>query len=142
MEGYDDMDHLMPKHGARKAVRFGRDLRLQEVRKLLCSAQALPVKVASSPEVNEPDLISLQQGRLLSLGQRTAAQPVGRGAFTLCSSSPTISEPLPIPNLCLAGSLPTQQNALVSLDPNSPVANSMGGANAVNELSTWPEYHN
>lgn len=71
---------------------------------------------------------------LWQLAQRTTALPTGRGAFTLASAGPILTEALPVPKLVLAGRLPTQQNATVNLDVSA-------GQN-LTDLTTWPEFHN
>ncbi|RAL51299.1 hypothetical protein DM860_010801 [Cuscuta australis] len=129
LEGYinDGMDHLF---NSSTLLRYGRDLRLNEVRRLLCSARPVAVQTPVNPTASDQDL---QQAQLWQLAQRTTALPFGRGAFTLSTTCTLLTEALGVPKLVLAGRLPAQQNAMVNLDPN--VRN-------VQELQPWPEFHN
>jgi anaphase-promoting complex subunit 1 len=119
---------------ARARARFGKDLRLDEVRRLLGSSHPVAVRVSGGPELADPDLVAHQQALLLQLAQRTTALPAGRGAFTLATAVPVLTEALPLPKLVLAGRLPAQQNATVNLDVNA-------GQN-LTDLTTWPDFHN
>ncbi|BAB11545.1 meiotic check point regulator-like protein [Arabidopsis thaliana] len=92
----DGMEHIFNSY---TQLRYGRDLRLNEVRRLLCSARPVVVQTAANPTISDQE----QQQ-----------------AFT-------------VPKLVLAGRLPSQQNAIVNLDPN--IRN-------IQELKTWPEFHN
>ena len=51
---------------------------------------------------------------------------------------PIPTEPLCIPDLCLAGRLPQQHNAVFNLDLSA--ANAVPGAAA--DVTAWPEFHN
>ncbi|KAL0039031.1 hypothetical protein WJX77_005730 [Trebouxia sp. C0004] len=132
---YDGMEGLNTKAAK---LRFGRDLRLLEVRRLLSSAEPTTVRIANAPEVGDPEMQALQQARLLALGMRTMTLPLGRGALTLGTLRPIPTEPLCIPDLCLAGRLPQQHNAVFNLDLSS--ANAVPGAAA--DVTAWPEFHN
>eukprot|EP00268_Persea_americana_P044215 TRINITY_DN4466_c0_g1_i1.p1 TRINITY_DN4466_c0_g1~~TRINITY_DN4466_c0_g1_i1.p1 ORF type:complete len:1760 (-),score=299.95 TRINITY_DN4466_c0_g1_i1:451-5376(-) len=123
----DGMEHMF---NASTQLRFGRDLRLNEVRRLLCSARPVAIQTSVNPSASDQDI---QQGQLWQLAQRTTALPLGRGAFTLATTCTLLTEALTIPKLVLAGRLPAQQNATVNLDPN--VRN-------LTELRSWPEFHN
>ncbi|XP_047260379.1 anaphase-promoting complex subunit 1-like, partial [Capsicum annuum] len=100
------------------------------VRRLLCSARPVVIQTPVNPTASDQDL---QQAQLWQLAQRTTALPFGRGAFTLSTTCTLLTEALTVPKLILAGRLPSQQNATVSLDPN--VRN-------IQELKSWPEFHN
>lgn len=123
----DGMEHMFD---ASSQLRFGRDLRLNEVRRLLCSARPVAIQTSVNPSASDQDL---QQAQLWQLAQRTTALPFGRGAFTLATTCTLLTEALAIPKLVLAGRLPAQQNATVNLDPN--IRNMV-------ELRSWPEFHN
>ncbi|XP_015079876.1 anaphase-promoting complex subunit 1 isoform X2 [Solanum pennellii] len=129
VEGYvaDGMEHIF---NSGIQLRYGRDLRLNEVRRLLCSARPVVIQTPVNPSASDQDL---QQAQLWQLAQRTTALPFGRGAFTLATTCTLLTEALTVPKLILAGRLPAQQNATVNLDPN--VRN-------VQELKSWPEFHN
>ncbi|WOL06876.1 anaphase-promoting complex subunit 1 isoform X1 [Canna indica] len=123
----DGMEHIF---NSSTQMRFGRDLRLNEVRRLLCSAKPVAVETSVSPTASDQDL---QQHQLWNLAQRTTALPFGRGAFTLATTYALLTEALRVPKLILAGRLPAQQNATVNLDPN---------LRNISELRSWPEFHN
>ncbi|XP_024523349.1 anaphase-promoting complex subunit 1 isoform X2 [Selaginella moellendorffii] len=132
MEGQasDGMEHIFTPSAT---LRFGSDLRLNEVRRVLCSSKPVAVRTANAPDVSDPDLVAQQQAQLWQLAQRTTALPFGRGAFTLSTLRPLLTEALPIPKLVLAGRLPSQHDATVNLDVN---------AGNVSEFTSWPEFHN
>ncbi|KAL0382140.1 UNVERIFIED_CONTAM: Anaphase-promoting complex subunit [Sesamum calycinum] len=89
-------------------LRYGRDLRLNEVRRLLCSARPVAIQTPVNPTASDQDF---QQTQLWHLAQRTTALPFGRGAFTLGTICTLLTEALAVPKLVLAGRLPAQQNA-------------------------------
>ncbi|XP_058110276.1 anaphase-promoting complex subunit 1 isoform X2 [Magnolia sinica] len=123
----DGMEHMF---NASTQLRYGRDLRLNEVRRLLCSARPVAVQTSVNPSTSDQDL---QQAQLWQLAQRTTALPLGRGAFTLATTCTLLTEALAVPKLVLAGRLLAQQNATVNLDPST---------RNMAELRTWPEFHN
>ncbi|KAK1284173.1 Anaphase-promoting complex subunit 1 [Acorus calamus] len=123
----DGMEHIF---NSSTQLRFGHDLRLNEVKRLLSSARPVAVQTPVNPSASDQDL---QQLQLWHLAQRTTALPLGRGAFTLATTYTLFTEGLEVPRLVLAGRLPSQQNATVNLDPNT--------RNMV-ELRSWPEFHN
>ncbi|URE26434.1 Anaphase-promoting complex subunit [Musa troglodytarum] len=105
----DGMEHI---YNSSTQLRFGRDLRLNEVRCLLCSARPVAIETPVNPSASDQDL---QQHQLWNLAQRTTALPFGRGAFTLASTYAVLTEALHVPKLVLAGRLPAQQNATTML---------------------------
>ncbi|KAJ9175912.1 hypothetical protein P3X46_014412 [Hevea brasiliensis] len=123
----DGMEHIF---NSSTQLRYGRDLRLNEVRRLLCSARPVAIQTSINPSASDQDI---QQAQLWHLAQRTTALPLGRGAFTLATISTLLTEAFTVPKLVLAGRLPAQQNATVNLDPN--IRN-------IQELKSWPEFHN
>ncbi|KAG8390120.1 hypothetical protein BUALT_Bualt01G0050500 [Buddleja alternifolia] len=123
----DGMDHIF---NSSTQLRYGHDLRLNEVRRLLCSARPVAIQTPANPTASDQDF---QQTQLWHLAQRTTALPFGRGAFTLGTICTLLTEALAVPKLVLAGRLPAQQNATVNLDPN--IRN-------IQELKSWPEFHN
>ncbi|GJR84537.1 anaphase-promoting complex subunit 1 isoform X1 [Tanacetum coccineum] len=123
----DGMEHIF---SSSTKLRYGRDLRLNEVRRLLCSARPVAIQTPVTPNASDQDL---QQAQLWQLAQRTTALPIGRGAFTLSTTCTMLTEALPVPKLILAGRLPAQHNATVNLDPT--IRN-------IQELKSWPEFHN
>lgn len=112
-------------------MRFGRDERLKEVQRILRSSRPGPLRLVRAPETSDHEYIEQQQKKLQSLAQRTMAISVGRGMFTLYTSRPTVTDPLPIPELNLSGRLPPN-DAIVSLDQSGLPA----------DLEKWPSFHN
>ncbi|EXB88404.1 Anaphase-promoting complex subunit 1 [Morus notabilis] len=123
----DGMEHIF---NSSTQLRYGRDLRLNEVRRLLCSARPVAIQTSINPSASDQDV---QQAQLWHIAQRTTSLPLGRGAFTLGTIYTLLTEAFAVPKLVLAGRLPAQQNATVNLDPN--VRN-------IQELKSWPEFHN
>ncbi|KAL8144559.1 hypothetical protein V2J09_017591 [Rumex salicifolius] len=123
----DGMNHIF---SSSTQLQYGRDLRLNEVRRLLCSARLVSIQIPACSSASDQDL---QQAHLWQLAQRTTALPFGRGAFTLATTCTLLTEAITVPKLVLAGRLPAQQNATINLDTN--VRN-------VQELRSWPEFHN
>ncbi|ESW13748.1 hypothetical protein PHAVU_008G222900 [Phaseolus vulgaris] len=123
----DGMEHIF---NSSTQLRYGRDLRLNEVRRLLCSSRPAAIQTSINHSVSDQDL---QQAQLWHLAQRTTSLPLGRGAFTLATIYTLLTEAFTVPKLVLAGRLPAQQNATVNLDPN--IRN-------IQELRSWPEFHN
>ncbi|KAB2011077.1 hypothetical protein ES319_D10G290500v1 [Gossypium barbadense] len=70
-------------------LRYVRDLRLNEVRRLLCSARPVAIQTSANPSASDRDL---QQAQLWQLAQRPTARPLGRGAFTLATIYTLFSE--------------------------------------------------
>nr|KYP73070.1 Anaphase-promoting complex subunit 1 [Cajanus cajan] len=123
----DGMEHIF---NSSTQLRYGRDLRLNEVRRLLCSSRPVAIQTSVNHSASDQDL---QQAQLWHLAQRTTSLPLGRGAFTLATIYTLLTEAFTVPKLVLAGRLPAQQNATVNLDPN--IRN-------IQELRSWPEFHN
>lgn len=123
----DGMEHIF---NSSTQLRYGCDLRLNEVRRLLCSTRPVAIQTSANPSASDQDL---QQSQLWNLAQRTTALPFGRGAFTLATIYTLLTEDFTVPKLVLAGRLPAQQNATVNLDPN---------LRNVQEIKSWPEFHN
>ncbi|RDY02269.1 Anaphase-promoting complex subunit 1, partial [Mucuna pruriens] len=123
----DGMEHIF---NSSTQLRYGRDLRLNEVRRLLCSSRPVAIQTSVNHSASDQDL---QQAQLWHLAQRTTSLPLGRGAFTLATIYTLLTEAFTVPKLVLAGRLPAQQNATVNLDPN--IRN-------MQELRSWPEFHN
>uniref|UniRef100_A0A452YX07 Anaphase-promoting complex subunit 1 n=1 Tax=Aegilops tauschii subsp. strangulata TaxID=200361 RepID=A0A452YX07_AEGTS len=123
----DGMEHIFT---STTQLRYGRDLRLNEVRRLLCSARPVAIQTSTNPTASDQDL---QQQQLWNFAQRTTALPFGRGAFTLATTYTLLTEALVFPKIILAGRLPAQQNATVNLDLST---------RSVSEFSSWAEFHN
>ncbi|XP_035824384.1 anaphase-promoting complex subunit 1 [Aplysia californica] len=124
-DGMDCLDEEVLK------LRFPKDLRLQEVRRLLQSARPVVISVKQRPEVSDHDFIEEPERVLLNTCVRTMSLPVGRGMFTLHTCQPLLTETLPIPKLCLTGRAPPR-NTTVDLTHIDVPAN----------MSVWPQFHN
>lgn len=112
-------------------LRFNKDHRVAEVRKLLNSSKPVRIAIVQRPDVSDHEFIEEQEKHLHALCTRTMALPVARGMFTLRTSTPIITEQLPIPRLCLTGKAPprgtTVELAHIDVPPN---------------MNLWPLFHN
>ncbi|XP_078053194.1 anaphase promoting complex subunit 1 isoform X2 [Augochlora pura] len=112
-------------------LRFNKDHRVTEVRKLLNSSKPVRIAIVQRPDVSDHEFIEEQEKHLHALCTRTMALPVARGMFTLRTSTPIITEQLPIPRLCLTGKAPprgtTVELAHIDVPPN---------------MNLWPLFHN
>nr|XP_034193924.1 anaphase-promoting complex subunit 1 isoform X2 [Osmia lignaria] len=112
-------------------LRFNKDHRIAEVRKLLNSSKPVRIAIIQRPDVSDHEFIEEQEKHLHALCTRTMALPVARGMFTLRTSTPIITEQLPIPRLCLTGKAPprgtTIELAHIDVPPN---------------MNLWPLFHN
>ncbi|XP_012141180.1 anaphase promoting complex subunit 1 isoform X2 [Megachile rotundata] len=112
-------------------LRFNKDHRIAEVRKLLNSSKPVRIAIVQRPDVSDHEFIEEQEKHLHALCTRTMALPVARGMFTLRTSTPIITEQLPIPRLCLTGKAPprgtTIELAHIDVPPN---------------MNLWPLFHN
>jgi anaphase-promoting complex subunit 1 len=128
VDGMEDMARVVGP------LRFGRDARLLEVRRLLCSALPVPVRLGEGGEGGDAEQVSATQARLWAQAARTCALPLGRGAYTLATARPLPTEALPVPRLVLAGALPAAHNATMALD--------LAAAGAPPDFTLWPDFHN
>ena len=126
----DGMEELAAAVGP---LRFGRDERLAEVRRLLRSSAPVPLRLHGDGADGEQGGGGAQP-RLWALAARTCALALGRGALTLATWRPLPTQPLPLPQLCLSGALPAAHNAVVAL--------SLSAAGAAASWTVWPEFHN
>ncbi|CAB4068606.1 APC1 [Lepeophtheirus salmonis] len=112
-------------------LRWPNDRRLYEVRRLLQSARPVTVFLKQKPEMTDHEFVEEQEKHLHSLCVRTMALPVGRGALTLRTSVPIITEPLSIPKLCLTGRAPPR-GATIEMEHIDVAPNE----------ERWPTFHN
>lgn len=124
--------------------RFPNDIRLMEVCKLLTSADPRPITLKENhlSASGDPEIVAAQQTKLWTMASRTTSLPIGRGALTLATCRNRhfdLGGTLPVPELCLSGTLPHQRGAIVALDFSS-----MGGSTSelVQQYLAWPEFHN
>lgn len=68
-------------------LRFGRDLRLLEVRRLLRSSLPVKLTLGATPEVSDAEGAQHQQIRLMVLAMRTMALPMGECGVSSPSSN-------------------------------------------------------
>lgn len=119
------------------ALRFNRDRRLAEARRLLLSSRAVcmrPIQGMASENLGpDYDREVEQQMWLEKLLRRHLALPVGRGALTLHTFAPSDpTKPLHVPKLRLTGKLPGPKSSVkIQLDQNS-----------VLRECEWPSFHN
>merc|ERR1719471_1850920 len=64
-------------------LRWPKDQRLREARRILQSSKPVTVAVTQRPEVSDHDFIEEQEHYLKRLCERTMALPVGRGVASL-----------------------------------------------------------
>ncbi|CAH3188191.1 unnamed protein product, partial [Porites evermanni] len=113
------------------SLRFGKDLRVEEIKRILQSSKPLTVSVVQKPEVSDHDFIQEQETRLLMMCKRTMALPVGRGMFTMATSHPVLTETLPIPPLDLTGRAPPRNTSVGLEHVETPM-----------DMKVWPLFHN
>ncbi|KAI5108590.1 anaphase-promoting complex subunit 1 isoform X2, partial [Silurus meridionalis] len=132
-EADEEEDGMADLHPEVTGLIWSRDLRVQEVRRLLQSSRPVRVNVPHLPEVSDHEYIEEKENKLLQLCQRTMALPVGRGLFTLFSYHPVPTEPLPVPKLNLTGRAPPRNT---TVDLNS------GNVDVPPNMASWPSFHN
>ncbi|OXB54162.1 hypothetical protein ASZ78_012608 [Callipepla squamata] len=132
-ESEEDEDGMNNMNDEVMSLIWSKDLRVQEVRRLLQSARPVRVNVVQMPEASDHDFIEEKENRLLQLCQRTMALPVGRGMFTLFSYHPIPAEQLPIPKLNLTGRAPPR---------NSTVDLNSGNIDVPPNMACWASFHN
>ena len=110
---------------------FPHDRRIREAARCLQSSRPTFFRVDRALDISDHDYERLKQERLLLLCRRVLACPLGRGMLTIGSMQPVLAEPLPIPDLCLAGKVPPN-NAVLALDVS----------NCPSDMCMWPEFHN
>ncbi|XP_020285295.1 anaphase-promoting complex subunit 1 isoform X2 [Pseudomyrmex gracilis] len=127
----DEQDDGMEFDNTILKLRFSKDHRVAEVRKLLNSSKPVRIAIVQGSNVSDHDFIEEQERHLQMLCTRTMALPVARGMFTLRTSTPMITEQLPIPRLCLTGKAPPRGTTVelthIDVPPN---------------MNLWPLFHN
>eukprot|EP00092_Neocalanus_flemingeri_P027542 GFUD01029881.1.p1 GENE.GFUD01029881.1~~GFUD01029881.1.p1 ORF type:complete len:1834 (+),score=561.65 GFUD01029881.1:757-5502(+) len=112
-------------------LRWPKDQRLLEARRLLQSSRPVTVAVLQRPEVSDHDFMEEQEHFLKRLCERTMALPVGRGVAALRTTTALPTETLDIPKLCLTGKAPPR-GAKVELSHIDVSQN----------MEHWPAFHN
>ncbi|KAJ8947314.1 hypothetical protein NQ318_004566 [Aromia moschata] len=87
IDGMEDIENSLTK------LRFNKDVRVNEARKMLQSSKPVPIVLTQRPDVSDHDFIEEQEKHLYGICIRTMALPVGRGMFTLRTATPVITEP-------------------------------------------------
>ncbi|XP_039313778.1 anaphase-promoting complex subunit 1 isoform X3 [Solenopsis invicta] len=127
----DEQDDGMEFDDMILKLRFSKDHRVAEVRRLLNSSKPMRIAIVQRSNVSDHEFIEEQEKHLLTLCTRTMALPVARGMFTLRTSTPMITEQLPIPRLCLTGKAPPRGTTVelthIDVPPN---------------MNLWPLFHN
>ncbi|XP_057330298.1 anaphase-promoting complex subunit 1 [Microplitis mediator] len=112
-------------------LRFNKDHRVAELRRMLNSSKPVRIAITQRPEVSDHEFIEEQERHLCAVCSRTMALPVARGMFTLRTSTPIITEQLPIPRLCLTGKTALRGTTIelchIDVPPN---------------MNLWPLFHN
>lgn len=112
-------------------LRFGRDRRLSEVRRMLRSTTPVVISPNLEAAANGESDGSEFEEKLLNLLQKRVAAPVGRGAFTLRTFMPADpTKPLVVPEICMTGRLYGQKFAKLNLTDSSAID------------TDWGEFHN
>jgi len=112
-------------------LRWPKDQRVLEARRILQSARPVTVSVVQRPEVSDHDYLEEQEHYLKRLCERTMALPIGRGMAALLTTVPLPTEALSIPQLCLTGRAPPR-GTKVELSHIDYSAN----------MEHWPSFHN
>lgn len=124
-DGMSNLDHQLIK------LRFDKDLRVKEIKRLLQSSRPVRVAIKQRPEVSDHEFIEERESYLYAISIRTMALPIGRGMLMLSTFNPIPTETLHIPKLCLSGRVPPKWNVVemthIELPPN---------------LTDWPQFHN
>ncbi|CAL1682145.1 unnamed protein product [Lasius platythorax] len=127
----DEQDDGMEFDDTILKLRFSKDHRVAEVRRLLNSSKPVKIAIVQRSNVSDHEFIEEQERHLHTLCTRTMALPVARGMFTLRTSTPMITEQLPIPQLCLTGKAPPRGTTVelthIDVAPN---------------MNLWPLFHN
>uniref|UniRef100_A0A6B2KWW4 Uncharacterized protein n=1 Tax=Arcella intermedia TaxID=1963864 RepID=A0A6B2KWW4_9EUKA len=114
-------------------MRFSKDQRLQEVRRVLCSSRPAILNITDSG-LTDHDLVQAQQKKLFLLCQRSLALSVGRAMFTMSTVrglQPLMTETVTIPPLSLHGKIKAT-SATIGLDKSS----------IQKDMLVWPTFHN
>lgn len=124
----DGMEHIFTKL---LQLRFPEDLRINEIRRLLSSSKPVAIDIVQALGVSDHDFIEEQEKQLFAMCTRTMALPMGRGMFTLRTCTPTATEILTIPKLCLSGK-ESVKGATIELQQIEVPPN----------MNMWPNFHN
>ncbi|KAK5650992.1 hypothetical protein RI129_002021 [Pyrocoelia pectoralis] len=124
-DGMEDIDSALLK------LRFPEDHRVAETRRLLQSSKPVSIALVQRPDVSDHDFIEEQEKHLYAICARTMSLPIGRGMFTLRTATPVVTEPLPLPKLCLLGRAPPHGITVELAHIDYP-----------QNMQHWPLFHN
>uniref|UniRef100_A0A1Y1M734 Uncharacterized protein n=1 Tax=Photinus pyralis TaxID=7054 RepID=A0A1Y1M734_PHOPY len=124
-DGMEDIDSALLK------LRFPEDHRVAETRRLLQSSKPVSIALVQRPDVSDHDFIEEQEKHLYAICARTMSLPIGRGMFTLRTATPVVTEPLPLPKLCLLGKAPPHGVTVELAHIDYP-----------QNMQHWPLFHN
>lgn len=124
-------DGMSQIHTKLLRLRFPQDLRVDEVRRILASANPVVIDITQKIGISDHDFIEEKEKQLLAMCTRTMALPLGRGMVTLRTSTPAATESLSIPKLCLTGK-EKEKGATIELQQIELPQN----------MSMWPLFHN
>lgn len=124
----DGMAHI---HTKLLRLRFCKDLRIDEVRRLLSSANPVMIDLTQKIGVSDHDFIEEKEKQLLVICTRTMALPIARGMVTIRTSTPAATESLIIPKLCLSGK-EKEKGGTIDLQQIELPQN----------MNVWPMFHN
>lgn len=124
----DGMTHISTKLFR---LRFPRDLRIDEVRRMLASANPAIINLTQRVGVSDHDFIEEKEKHLFAICTRTMALPIGRGMFTLRTCTPAATESLKFPKLCLSGK-ELEKGGTIELQQIEVPPN----------MNVWPMFHN
>ncbi|XP_017852968.1 anaphase-promoting complex subunit 1 [Drosophila busckii] len=125
---YDGMDNVDTKL---LRLRFPDDMRVEEVRRLLNSADPVAIEMTQSPGTSDHEFIEEQEKQLFALCARTMTLPLGRGMFTLRTALPKPSDHIDMPTLCLEGREPIKGTTIEMQQIEFPA-----------NMHMWPSFHN
>lgn len=112
-------------------LRYPTDLRIYDVRHFLNSSTPIIIDMVQAPNITDHEFIEEQEKTLYATTIRTMALPVGRGMFNLRTVSPSVTECLSIPKLCLTGKDALKGSTIeiqqIEIPPN---------------MNMWPSFHN
>lgn len=112
-------------------LRFPKDLRVDEVRRMLASSQPAVIDITQKIGTSDHKFIEEKERFLLSVCSRTCALPFGRGMFTMQTCKPSATESFGIPKLCLTGREKEKGCNIEMTTIDVPAT-----------LNNWPLFHN
>uniref|UniRef100_W4VRH0 Putative anaphase-promoting complex apc subunit 1 meiotic check point regulator/tsg24 n=1 Tax=Corethrella appendiculata TaxID=1370023 RepID=W4VRH0_9DIPT len=123
--GMEDTDTKLLK------LSFPNDLRVKDVQTFLNSSQPALIDIKQAPNISDHEFMEEQEKQLYSLCTSTMALPMGRGMFTLRTMTPTSTQSLTVPKLCLTGK-EMHSGATIEIQQIEIPAN----------MNMWPNFHN